>query len=379
MAVAVSLRSALFTALLTSVLAPAQAPNPAQGLAQPAQLSPAAQPSAAPQLSQPGSTQPTAPSSRAMHLSLTLTGDASTNLQNGSIRVLDNGAPLPTEGLQPMQSGSAPTHVLLVIDDVNARLTTIAYERDQLKKFFTRNEGHLSVPIGIAIMTDTKTEVQQGFSQNGIAENDALQNYKIGLHEIRRDSQYGGFDRTDIGVKTLLQLVAYAATIPGHKLILFVSPGWPLLSGPSIELTAKEQSGIFNTVVKLQNALLRSNTTISMVNPFGPAENLVRSDYYQSFLKGVKKTGDVDIADLSLQVIAVHSGGTVQQGTSDIGNMVDRAVADLNHGYTLTFQPAATEDRVTYHRLQVEGNPPGVAVRTPDEYYEAPSAAGTER
>ncbi|MBE7181598.1 MAG: hypothetical protein INR71_10395, partial [Terriglobus roseus] len=199
-------------------------------------------------------------SSTPLHLSVVATGPAE-GLQRADVHLLDNGTPATIQSFQPLNAQKQPAHVILVIDDVNARLTTVAYERDQLKKYFARNEGKLSVPLSLAVMTDQTTQIQPGFSQSGTQENDALQKYEIGLHEIRRDAQYGGFDRTSIGIRALTQLVQYAARIPGHKLILFVSPGWPLLSGPRVYLTNKEQNGILAQVAQLQDVMLRADIT----------------------------------------------------------------------------------------------------------------------
>ena len=303
-----------------------------------------------------------------MRLNVVLSG-AADGLEKNTVTLLDNGSPANVQSLQPFRPGNTPAHVIVVIDDVNARLTTIAYERDQLQKFFRKNDGQLRFPFTIAVMTDTKIDIQPNFSQDGNVENQALQKYQVGLHEITRSSQYGGFDRSEIGVRSLEQLLQYASGIPGRKLILFVSPGWPLLSSPNIELSGKQQSGIFQTTARLQDAMLRANVTIDMLNPFGPGESLVRADDYMAYLKGAKKPGDATLSDLSLQVLAIHSGGMVQQGTSDIARMVERSLDDLDHGFELSFVPAPGDSANGYHSLKLEVNRPGITVRMPDEYY----------
>ena len=305
----------------------------------------------------------------AMRLNVVLGGAAAAGLTAADATLLENDVPVPVQSLQPLSDGGAPTHMILVIDDVNAPLQTIAFARSELKKFFAKNDGRLRAPISIAVMTDTKTDIQPGFSQNGAEVNAALQKYPIGLHTVRRDAQYAGFDRANISVRALGQLVQYAASIPGHKLLVFVSPGWPLLSGPRIDLPSRDEKEIFASIARLQESIVRSDVTLDMVNPFGPSEGPLRADYYQAFLKGVKKFQDVDIADLSLQVLATHSGGTVQQGSSDIDRMVEQTLDDVGHSYTLTFVPGPGEGDAPLHTLKLKVNRPGVTVRMPDEYY----------
>lgn len=324
------------------------------------------------------SAQRSAPSGNAMRLSLFVDGNSVNGLQPSDLSLLDNGTPVAVQSVLPPNSGGVPTHVILVIDDVNSRLTTVAYERSELKKYLTRGDGKLKAPFTVAVMTDTKMDIQPGFSDNGNAVNDSLQKYQVGLHEIRRDAQYGGFDRTNICLNQLRQLVQYAGTIPGHKLILFLSPGWPLLSGPRIELTSKQQRSIYQTVAELQDTMLQSDVTLDMLNPYGPSEGPGRSDYYQAFLKGAKKPSDVDIADLSLQVLVTHNGGEVQQGSNDIDRMVDHAMTEMDRRYTLTFTPAATEAPNGFHSLKAQVNRPGLTVRMPDEYYTRQAIANGE-
>ena len=310
-----------------------------------------------------------------MRLNVVLNGGSADALQTSDVTLLDNDSPATVQSLQRLSTGRTPTHVILVIDDVNAGVTTIAYERDQLKKFFTKNDGRLPAPFTIAVMTDTKMDIQPGFSQDGNVENQSLQKYQIGLHELRRDSQYSGLDRMNLGVKSLGQLVQYASGIPGRKLILMMSPGWPLLSGPRINLSGKEQDGIYGTMAQLQDAMLRADITLDMLNPYGPSEGVERSDYYQAFTKGVRKPSEAQIGDLSLQVLATHNGGVVQQGSNDIEGMVERSLADLDHSYTLAFVPAAGESPNGYHSLKLQVNRPGVTVRMPDEYYTSAATA----
>ena len=47
----------------------------------------------------------------------------------------------------------------------------------------------------------------------------------------------------------LERLADYEATKPGRKLVVWISPGWPLLSDPEVGFTSKEQLGLFNSIV----------------------------------------------------------------------------------------------------------------------------------
>ena len=49
-------------------------------------------------------------------------------------------------------------------------------------------------------------------------------------------------------MKALHELAEHEAKLPGRKMIFWVSPGWPLLSGPGIQLDGKQQNQIFSTL-----------------------------------------------------------------------------------------------------------------------------------
>ena len=59
------------------------------------------------------------------------------------------------------------------------------------------------------------------------------------------------------------------STRPGRKIFLWVSPGWPLLSGPRLDLGAKQEQQIFSDIVALSTQLRDTRTTLYNINPLG--------------------------------------------------------------------------------------------------------------
>ena len=72
--------------------------------------------------------------------------------------------------------------------------------------------------------------------------------------------------------ETLQELAVREASRPGRKIILWVSPGWPLLSGPNIELTTKQQENLFAHIVSLSTILREGRITLYSVDPLGTAD-----------------------------------------------------------------------------------------------------------
>ena len=333
-----------------------------------------AQQVAAPQLAAPQT--PARSSSRTATLNVAVEashGVPADGLTANDFKLLDNKSPQPITSVKQVRPGTDPVNVIIVVDAVNTVFTRVAYERSEVGKYLKANGGHLAQPTTIAVVMDKGAQIQKGFSTDGNALNAGLDGTEIGLREIRRDSGIWGADeRVTISLTALRQLIAYGGTIPGRKLILWISPGWPLLSGPRIDLTTKQQDQIFGDVVALTTAMQKNNVTLYNVNPLGPEESLLRADYYQSFLKGVTKPSKTDLADLSLQVLAAQSGGLVLTSSSDVAGNLAKCVADLGAWYELTFVPAPAEQPNEYHAVEITTERQGVSARTQTGYYAQP-------
>lgn len=300
------------------------------------------------------------------------TSPATADLSPQDIQLLDNKQPRPITSLRRV-GGSDPVHVIVVLDAVNIPYIRMAYERTEIEKFLRANGGKLTNPTTFAVVTDKATDVQKGFSNDGNALSKALEKYPIGLREIRRDQGIWGADeRTQISLKALTELTAYAAKVPGQKLVLWVSPGWPLLTGIRIDLTARQQDEIFRSVVGYSRQMRLAKMTLYNINPIGPEEDLLRADYYQEFLKGITRPQDTQIADLSLQVLAIQSGGRTITSNSDVTGNLEKCVDEARSMYEVTFTPAPAERPDEFHPLQVTITNPGITARARNGYYAQP-------
>ena len=120
----------------------------------------------------------------------------------------------------------------------------------------------------------------------------------------------------------LQELAGREAARPGRKIILWVSPGWPLLSGPHIDLNFKQQQQIFANIVGLSTQLRQGRVTLYSIDPLGASEGVGRDFYYQSFLKGVSKPSQATFGDLGLQVIATQTGGLALNASNDVASLL---------------------------------------------------------
>jgi VWFA-related protein len=283
--------------------------------------------------------------------------------------VLDNRASQAITSFRATGGSEAPVEVILLVDAVNAPYSTVAYERTEIDRFLRANGGHLAYPTALAIFTDTNTQMQEEFSKDGSALIESLDHYTVGLRVIQRSAGfYGAGDRLSLSIQALRQIAAREAGRPGRKLVLWVSPGWPILSGPGVELSQKQQQNIFDTVIGLSTELRRARITLYSVDPAGTGDIGMRTYYYQNFLKGIRKANTAEFGNLALQVLATQTGGLALNSSNDVAGLLQQAMADTQAYYELSFDPAPGEPN-EYHQIEVKVSRPGLITRTRTGYY----------
>jgi VWFA-related protein len=318
---------------------------------------------------------PAQPASRRITLDVVVapkTGAPVPGLQKQDFTVLDNGVPQPIATFAAVGGQPAPLEVVLLIDAVNTNFQNIAFERKQIDNFLQSDGGRLAHPTALAIFSDTGTHVQDGFSTDGNALATVLDQQTIGLRDIRPDSQWAAQERLQISLEALNQLATKEAARPGRKVIFWVSPGWPLLSGPMVNLDAKQIQQLYSQIADTSTLLRKGNITLYGIDPLGPEENAERSNFFQSFLKPVTKPSQAELGDLGLQVLAVQTGGLALGPSNDIAHLLERCMADTAAYYELSFDAPPAEHRNEYHSIQIKVSQPGLTARTRTGYYAQP-------
>ena len=311
-------------------------------------------------------------------------GKAVKGLGQNDFTVLDNGHPQTVLSFQAsggdepaatnVQSAESALRIILLVDEVNTSFTRVAYERDEIKRFLLQNGGKLAQPMSLAFFTDTDTEIENGTTRDGNALLALFDQHETALRGIRRSSGfYGAVERFQLSLNTLNSMIAKEATVPGRKMVIWISPGWPILSGPQVDLTDKQRTGLFASITATSTALRQARVTLYNINPEGTdAAGGVQAFYYQEFLKPITAARQVLPGDLSLQVLSVQSGGLVFTASNGITAEIDRCVADADAFYTLTLDPAKAEKPNEYHALVVKVAAPGLTPRTRSGYYVQP-------
>ena len=300
-------------------------------------------------------------------------GPPVSGLQQQDFTLIDNKAPQTITTFQAVDGSQAPIEIILLIDAVNASFQSVAYERDQIDKFLRADGGHLAHPIAFAVLTDRGTQIQEGFSSDGNALRGSLDQYTVGLRDIRRsEGFYGAAERLDLSLRGLQELAEREATSPGRKIILWISPGWPLLSGPNVQLDGKQQQQFFANIVNLSTQLRQARITLYSIDPQGTNDIGLRTFYWEEFVKGVSKPSQVQIGDLALQVLATQSGGVAYNSSNDVAAELQKCVADTSSYYEISFDPPPGDQPHEYHQIEIHMAKSGLTARTREGYYSLP-------
>jgi VWFA-related protein len=305
-------------------------------------------------------------------------GKPVSGLQQQDFTLLDNKQPqtiLSFHAVQGKATADPPVEVVLLVDEVNTTFTKVSYEREEVKKFLKQGGGELPRPVSLAVLSDKGIAMGDASTEDGNALATALDQNKVGLRSITRaQGVYGADDRVGLSLNALEQLADYETPRPGRKLVIWISPGWPLLTGPRIQLTNKDQQRIFSNIVGLSDRLRQARITLYAIDPLGTADaGGLRTFYYEEFTKGVKKPQQVQIANLALQVLATQSGGRVLNSNNDVAGEIATAIGDANDFYALTFEGLAGDGPNEYHGLEIKLDRPGLKGLTRTGYYAQPA------
>jgi len=262
-----------------------------------------------------------------------------------------------------------PVEVIIVLDAVNLPYQAITLQRLQLEKFLRQNDGHLALPTSILLFSSQGLRVQPAPSKDGNALA-AMLDKATGTVRARDLSGgvYSLVEQFQDSFKTFNGIAENEARKPGRKVLIWIGPGWPLLTERFFIQSSESRQNYFKQLVALSKKLRDARITVYNAAPIvGVTWNL-----YEGYLKPVTGFHKMEIGDLALEVMAVHTGGRVLDPENDLVGLINDCLSDVGEYYTLTFAPppAATADE--YHNLTVHLDLPGLTARTNTGYYNQP-------
>lgn len=294
-------------------------------------------------------------------------------LEAQDFSLTDNGQPQKIADFKAVDADANPeaVQILIVVDMINTGFDVVARERQQLDQYLKQDGGKLAYPTALAVMTEQGVKMMEGSTRDGSVLLANFEKYRTALRAIGPSAGfYGAAERIEWSLSQMSQIAATEATRPGRKLVLMISPGWPLLAGAGYQEDMKQRGWVFNSVVQLSNGLREAHVVLYCLDPYDLGRH--NPFEYQSYLKGVKRVDQAEYPYLALQVIAEHSGGRTLLTGRDILGEINDAMRDAGSYYELTFDAQAADRPNEYHELKVKADKPGVTVHTNLAYYANP-------
>lgn len=293
--------------------------------------------------------------------------------------VLDNGKPQTLSNFTPVNTNDHPDAVqmLIVVDMINIGFDSIAWARDQIGNFLRQDAGKLGHPTSMAVMTDGGLRMMSGFTEDGTVLQSSFQQFGTDLRTVDRSAGWAGQDvMMEKSLQQFSQILAVEQARPGRKLLLFISPGWPMLPDQGSQEYLSAEQWVFNLDVRLTDSIHDARAAICVLDPFAMGTH--DPFFYKSFLKPVSKLNQAEYPFLGLGVFAVHSGGRVLASGHDITGEINDAMHDAGSFYEITYDAPAPHAANEYHAISVRVNQPGVTVQTISGYYADPQNVGPE-
>ena len=338
---------------------------------------------------------------------------AADHIAAGDLRVEDNGQRVAPENLQVLDDGRPETkaQLILVLDLINSSQQEFVRSTAAAAAFLRERKGVLSQPTSV-LFVSTAAASDRERSAAPSQSHAVLSGRRVAVHRLATTAdgdtlaadletyakaitgtpgEGSGLDvseRVRLSLEALSFMSRAEAGVAGAKLTVWLSRGWPYLARSD----AKSSAQLFDSVIYFSDALRAARMVLYMVDPSGitqqpaaetnafqPANSAtlrvpvintaIGTDFYQNYLKGVRKPQDANPNDLTLQVLSVQSGGLVLQNNNDVKAMIERCAADVARVVTVRYLPPQAPGVVAYHEIRIRSTHPAQTWRARTGFY----------
>jgi VWFA-related protein len=333
-------------------------------------------------------------------------GKPVTGMTAGDFTLLDNDRPQTIASFRAIEDAAPahPAHVIFVLDTVNNSSRSIGNDRKQIERFLKLSSEHLANPTSILTLSESGVRMSSLSSDRDVLIGE-LKEISGNLHPMDCDDEANSNDvsaiipmpgvsstgqtahvvnpsraldclnrRFERSITELNKFAKQQVNVPARVILIWIGPGWPLLSAHEFSPdSAAIRGNFFSYLVDLSTSLREAQVTLDAVSPpdlFRKTE--WRSDHDNAFFDGVPTEDEVTAGSFGLQVLAHQSGGQILTEGKDLPSEIVRCIADDKSYYVLSFDSPAASTPGEFHSLRVKAIRPGLSVRTNTAYYGQP-------
>ena len=221
----------------------------------------------------------------------------------------------------------------------------MAYTRYAVNRLLHHDGVKLNQPTALYILSNDGLHVLENYTRDPAAIDTALRSHGAALPWRLQHNFYLGLERINISMAALQQVAIASTGTPGHKNIVWISPGLPVFS--RVELTTDGQQQLFDSIRHLSDQLLKARISIYSVDPRGiqgafiPASpNVTNNFLYAEYLNGLTEVNDAAFGNVAIQTLATQTGGHAFFGRNDVDREIAASLTDGDTYYTLAYSPS---------------------------------------
>jgi VWFA-related protein len=331
-------------------------------------------------------------------------GKPVTDLDANDFTILDGREPRQIAAFHAIdgEAMNDATEIIILLDAVNSTTQAFNEEREGILKFLAASHGPLPHPTSFVLLsnghlkatsaTTDRNAVGRAFvSMTKNIHSDACPRVDASVAQAVEAGGAGALGESGIGgnaveVARCLQIhfkdsiaaiggiAQQQLTVGGRTILIWVGPGWPLLSDVEFQrMTPAAHKSCFKEVVSVLHDLNAAQITLDAVGLQDAAREaeIARVDLH-ALAAGTASAESAAPSSLALQVLAHQTGGQITSRSSDIPADLHKSFNDADWYYALSFNPPPAQNGVELRPIEVKVNRPGVTIRTVTAYYLQP-------
>lgn len=162
--------------------------------------------------------------------------------------------------------------------------------------------------------------------------------------------------------------------VPGRAILIWIGPGWPILSGNEFPPeTAYLRESFFANLVNASTELREGQVTLDAVSwPASSPVSKVNYSDLDTLNRDTSTAAQASARSVAMPVLAHISGGEVHLGEKNLTSKLATCLESAKSYYVLGFDSAPSDVANEFRSIEISVERPGVVVQTNTGYYEQP-------